>query len=205
MIGFKKTAIVALLAGLGFTGASQASLIDRGNGLLYDNVLNVTWLQDANYAKTSGYGATGLMSWDNATTWAANLNFDGLTGWRLPTRDGYELYSIFNELLSGIPGARMTTHLFPFINVQLGAYWYGNTFVSDVTDTQHYADVWYAYMFEGNGYLSESVMSKDNHLSAWAVHPGDVAAVPVLGAAWLFGSGLIGLLSFKRSKNKQPT
>ena len=64
MTGFKKIAMVALLAGLGFTGTSQASLIDRGNGLLYDNVLNVTWLQDANYAGTSRYhNANGQMEW----------------------------------------------------------------------------------------------------------------------------------------------
>ncbi len=44
MTNFKKTATVVLLVGLGFTGTSQASLIDRGNGLLYDDVLNVTWL-----------------------------------------------------------------------------------------------------------------------------------------------------------------
>ena len=31
-----------------------AALHDRGSGLIYDDVLNITWLQDANYAKTSG-------------------------------------------------------------------------------------------------------------------------------------------------------
>jgi hypothetical protein len=75
---------LALLASL-TTNSAQALLIDRGNGLLYDNVLNVTWLQDANYAKTSGYSATGLMDWASANTWADNLIFDGLTGWRLAT------------------------------------------------------------------------------------------------------------------------
>ena len=33
----------------------RAALIDRGGGLIYDDALNVTWLQDANYAKTSGF------------------------------------------------------------------------------------------------------------------------------------------------------
>ena len=75
---------LALLASL-TTNSAQALLIDRGNGLLYDNVLKVTWLQDANYAKTSGYSATGLMDWASANTWADNLTFDGLTSWRLAT------------------------------------------------------------------------------------------------------------------------
>ena len=80
----KHLLILALVASL-TTNSAQALLIDRGNGLLYDNVLNVTWLQDANYAKTSGYSATGLMDWASANTWADNLIFDGLTGWRLAT------------------------------------------------------------------------------------------------------------------------
>lgn len=32
-------------------GGAQAALIDRGGGMIYDDVLNITWLQDANYAK----------------------------------------------------------------------------------------------------------------------------------------------------------
>ena len=32
------------------SGAAQATLIDRGGGLIYDSVLNVTWLQNANLA-----------------------------------------------------------------------------------------------------------------------------------------------------------
>lgn len=56
-------------------GSAQAELFDRGGGLLYDNVLNVTWLQDANYAMTSGYDADGLMDWTAAKTWADGLVF----------------------------------------------------------------------------------------------------------------------------------
>ena len=29
---------------------ATAALYDRGNGLIYDDVLDITWLQDANYA-----------------------------------------------------------------------------------------------------------------------------------------------------------
>lgn len=64
---------------------SQAALIDRGGGLLYDTVLNVTWLQDANYAKTSGYSITGRMSWQGAMQWADSLQVGGFSDWRLAT------------------------------------------------------------------------------------------------------------------------
>jgi hypothetical protein len=67
---------IALAGAMGLAfGNAQATLFDRGGGLLYDDVLNVTWLQDANYAKTSGYDADGLISWDQANTWAQNLSF----------------------------------------------------------------------------------------------------------------------------------
>lgn len=72
-------------------GSAQAELIDRGGGLIYDTVLDVTWLQDANYAKTSSYNSSGLMNWTDATAWAANLSYVDTvrnvtyTDWRLPT------------------------------------------------------------------------------------------------------------------------
>ncbi|MGJ0430089.1 hypothetical protein [Methylobacter sp.] len=62
---------------------AQAALIDRGNGLLYDDVLDITWLQDANYAKTSGYDIDGKMDWGRATAWADNLVYGGYSDWRL--------------------------------------------------------------------------------------------------------------------------
>lgn len=71
-------------------GSAQANLIDRGGGLIYDDQLKVTWLQDANYAKTSGYDADGRMNWNDAMAWAANLSYyDSVrnltyTDWRLP-------------------------------------------------------------------------------------------------------------------------
>ena len=72
------------------TGAAQAALLDRGGGLIYDTALNVTWLADANYAKTSLYDADGQMTWSQATAWASSLSFyDSVrkvtyTDWRLP-------------------------------------------------------------------------------------------------------------------------
>jgi hypothetical protein len=45
---------------------SDAELIDRGGGLIYDTVLDIKWLQDANYAQTSGYDDDGRMNWYTA-------------------------------------------------------------------------------------------------------------------------------------------
>ena len=81
---------IAVMALLSY-GTAHAALIDRGGGLIYDDVLNVTWLQDANYAKTSGYDADGEMTWSWAVRWADELSYyDSVRGtthtdWRLPT------------------------------------------------------------------------------------------------------------------------
>ena len=75
-----------------------AALYDRGSGLIYDDVLDITWLQDANYAQTSGYDVqditwlqtinqaddiNGRMTWSEANSWAAQLEYGGYDDWRL--------------------------------------------------------------------------------------------------------------------------
>ncbi|UCV07201.1 PEP-CTERM sorting domain-containing protein [Dechloromonas denitrificans] len=84
-MNINKVAAALTLAGVVLSGAAQASLVDRGGGMLFDDVLNVTWLQDANYAKTSGYDSDGAMTWNVAKSWAANLTYGGFSDWRLPT------------------------------------------------------------------------------------------------------------------------
>src|SRR5215831_2067745 len=75
---------IALLA-LALPCLSYAALYDRGQGLIYDSVLNITWLQDAQYAQTSGYDSDGIFTWADAETWVNQLNYLSITGWRLPT------------------------------------------------------------------------------------------------------------------------
>ena len=74
-----------LVLNLAFT--SHAELIDRGAGMIYSTDLDITWLKDANYAKTSGYDDDGLMTWDEAIEWAETLVYEGYDDWRLPTFD----------------------------------------------------------------------------------------------------------------------
>jgi hypothetical protein len=64
----------------GVVGLANATLHDRGAGLIYDDVLDITWVQDANHAG-------GNMTWSNSTTWAANLVYSGYSDWRIPTSD----------------------------------------------------------------------------------------------------------------------
>ena len=104
----KKIAIsIALFGLLGISATSYAALEDRGNGLIYDTDLNLTWLADANYSKSSGYHTTGSMNWGAANTWAADLNFQGHNDWRLPTTD--EMNHLFYGELGGTAGRNIST------------------------------------------------------------------------------------------------
>ncbi len=71
---------------------AHAALIDRGNGLIYDSTLNLTWQQDANLATTQTFGVAGIeangrMTEDVAVNWIGAMNgaaYKGYSDWRLP-------------------------------------------------------------------------------------------------------------------------
>ena len=182
------------------TGA-QASLVARTGGMVYDDVNNITWAADANLAQTSGYDADGSMTWWDAVAWADQLTLGGYTDWSLPTtvpavtgfnQTGSQMGDLFYNQLGGVSSTSIaTTHngnYNLFTNVQSSVYWSGSEYAPDP---------FYAWAFDTvNGIQGYGF--KLNQYYAWAVRPGDVAAVPVPGAFWLFGSGLVALTGLKR-------
>jgi hypothetical protein len=194
-------------------GTANAALISRLSGAAYyDDVLDITWLADANYAQTSGYDADGLMTWSQAQTWIGTLNtanYLGVNDWRLPTTLQPDP-SCGSQYDPGIPyplqgygygctGSEMG-HLFtvdgitsstpsPFTNVQPYDYWSGTTYAPDTSGA------WY-FDFSLGG---QDVYNKSLSFYAWAVRPGDIDPVPVPAAAWLLGSAL-GVMGVLRRK-----
>lgn len=70
--------------------SAHAVLLNRGGGMAYDSVLNITWLRNANQGAGSDYdngehANDGRMTWGNAVAWADNLVYRGFDDWRLPT------------------------------------------------------------------------------------------------------------------------
>lgn len=95
----------------------EAALHDRGVGLIYDDVLNVTWSQDANPAGTLGLGGVwppftgavkGYMNYNDAKDFINTLNqsrYLGFDDWRLPNTsplNGIEF--VFGDILFGCEG-----------------------------------------------------------------------------------------------------
>lgn len=112
---------LALAAALGAaTISAQAALINRGGGMIYDDVQDITWLADWNYALTSGYAAAnaieddsntiranGRVGWDAANNWAASLVYGGFDDWRLPTTN--TTASSTATAAARIPGSPIST------------------------------------------------------------------------------------------------
>ena len=90
----RKTLTAAtIIANLALASPAGAVLYDRGGGLIYDDILDVTWLQDAAYQVTTNapnVESNGKMTWQDATDWVGTLVYhDSVRNvdwddWRLP-------------------------------------------------------------------------------------------------------------------------
>ena len=65
MTKIKTSAGVLFVSAMSLMGSAstQAALIDRGNGLIYDNVLDVTWAQDVALSQTLGVNGSWRRRW----------------------------------------------------------------------------------------------------------------------------------------------
>ena len=143
------------------------------------------------------------MTWFGAQAWANNLSLGGYTDWSLPTtvpalsgynQKGSQMGDLFYTQLGGVSHTSITTthnaNYNLFTNVQSSVYGLGSEYAPNP---------YYAWYFDTYG--GQNRTSKLSQLYAWAVRPGDVAAVPVPAAFWLFGSAMIGLMGLKRRGN----
>jgi hypothetical protein len=194
-----------LVVTLGLSGAANAALIDRGNGMIYDSSQDITWMQDANYAMTSGYDADGAMTWFWANIWADNLVYGGYDDWRLFDADpgcggdfnctDNELGNLFYNSLNLSAGDSVLdspeSELGLFINIVPYSYWSGNEYAVDNE---------FARSFDlGDG--AQSIRNKGRPGFAWAVRDGDVITVPEPATGVLLGAGMLGvMLSTRRRK-----
>lgn len=192
--------------------STNAALFDRGSGFIYDNTLDITWLQDANYASTSAYDGDGKMTKAEAQTWVNNLSFGDASEWRLPSageatpgfnQTSSEIGSLFYDSLGNVSNSGQFLNTFQdnnlnipqsFLNTELGLYWLDEDY--DLAATR-------SWVMWTSGYTGNQVVSAYGY--AWAVHDGDIANnnadinnVPIPASAFLFGSALLGLMVTRR-------
>lgn len=190
--------------------------------------LQDTSLAATNTFGVSRIAANGAMDWGTTQSWIAAMNtanYLGYNDWRLPTVTdtgapgcdfaysgtdcGYNVdtatgemaHLFYNELgnkayynTAGVgpqAGWSLTQNTGPFINLQPTIYWSGTPYYAPNS-----GNVWQFYFQYGK----QTYNLTSGGLFALAVRPGDVAAVPVPAAVWLFGSGLLGLIGVARPK-----
>lgn len=210
------TTSVALCIGLLSATMANAALVGSADGkTVYDADLNITWIANANLAATNTFGITGIdsigrMSWSTAQNWIGAMNaanYLGYHDWRLPFTPqvdtncstffgatgvgghctGSEMGHLFYNELGGAAGHSITiTHNANynlFSNFQYRSYWSG---------TVRNGSGPYRFDFSDGSQWNDNPTYSLNIL---AVRDGQVATVPVPAAAWLLGSGLVGLVS----------
>jgi hypothetical protein len=131
----------------------QLSYSDNGNGTITDNRTGLMWIKDPQTIGDawSKQGNPAPMTWENALTLCADLNFAGYDDWRLSTRT--ELVSIVDY---GTYEPAINTTYFP--NTMSEHYW---------TSTKHPSiekRAWFVYFY--NGYVNVN-----NKASLYYVRP----------------------------------
>ena len=192
--------------------STYSALIDRDNGLIYDDVLDITWLQDANYAQTNGLAPDGKMTKSQAKDLAENFEFTSSDGsisainWRLPSvlndQVGYtlesELGSLLYDSLGNTPGSGLSSSffgpdndfIFSFSNLQpTGFYWFNEQPEADKS----------FIIWSGTGWLGKGKNTWTGYV--WLVHDGDIGnnsittEVPVPASIYFFVSAILALVS----------
>jgi len=195
---------LSFVSALVLATSAHATLLSRLDGkAYYDTVLDITWLADANLAKTSGYHVDGFMDWYGAVTWADQLVYEGYDNWRLASWrktsdssatpcigfncDDSELSYMYYNHLNG-DGSSRTSRFGPqdpFINI-VHQYWSGMTADADHSSNYHFSDG------------LQFTHPNSDEFAAWAVMDGDVTSVPVPASLLLFISGLFGILGLSK-------
>lgn len=214
------TTFVSLAAAALLSANTHAALIDRGNGMIYDTTLNITWLQDMNYPKTLEPSASGSMYRDQAQLWVDDLVYGGLDDWRLPSARliGDEASSTDGSTDVGWNNIRSELGHLYYVDLQNnstdgfinpGNFIDGLTHESrsflNLTDNVYWlaedSSLLYGMLFDNWDGFQYRAPIGDLRASVVAVRDGDVAAVPVPSAVWLLSSALFGLAGVAKRKH----
>ncbi len=201
---------IALFTALLFAASpARADLFDLGNGMVYDNVQDLTWMQDLSYVSTSGFDADGRLTYTQAKGWVETLTYGGYNDWRLPEMRTLDLYRNSTDEISGVM-AQLGGHSFedslvdyempaswgPFLPPTRTAFWVAPP------ETTACPSGCYAWM--GWTQVDLSAFHWDGERpgpTAWAVRDGRARVPePSTAAATMLGLGAYGMIRRRRAR-----
>jgi len=155
------TVLLAVSVAMVVAIPASATLWDGGNGLIWDDALNITWTQDAGF---------GNLTFPEASAWESSQS-----GWRMA--NGGELSYMYLVLTGGVfSGQNKTGNQVPvdspnvtLFNIQ-DIYWTG-----DHNDGPPPSAGIFNFSY---GYGGGSIARQSSHFAVWPVHPGNLTAVP---------------------------
>ena len=200
--------LIIVLVILLYVVSAKAALVDNGDGTITDTDTNLMWLQDANYAATTG---VYFNYQDEAWDWVEQLTYAGYDDWRLPSaynQDGTgpclgyncidsELGNLFYTALgnpsNSEPGA--FTNSGPFINVQTSIGYWSNDYEWDDTCLGVTPCVWIFTYDYGQLPIDYNLDGE----SAWAVR---VVPEPISSTLFIVGGATLGFRRFRKKFKK---
>jgi hypothetical protein len=200
--------LLIVLMTCSMANVSEATLYDRGGGLIYDSFSNITWLQNANYNPDWFWS-----NWYDAVDVAEDFVYEDTSGsftkywvnWRLASAynidgsgpcSGYnctqsEMGHLYYVDLGNTAGALTNTGIFQ--NIQAGHYWLGEPnfwYFNWATGVQGYADCMYVWPV-----LDGDVANLTNYL---LYNPNDI---PEPSTIILLSAGILGLAGLRRKRS----
>ena len=193
--------------------------------LIYDDDLQITWLDythaEANHNEQQRWAASLNSPGQLSYSYFSGIIISGSDNWRLPsTIDGYLEYGYNGTTTSGynISTSEMG-HLYynelknlAYLDTngspQVGTGLENMGLFNNLREDEYWSDTVYAFFPNtawefGFAVGNQGPINTDVEFLGLAVRPGHVSIIPLPGAVGLIFSGLIGLIGFRRHREKK--